>query len=220
MGHSTRLLECLERRLFVTPSLRKVIVALPDRPDPASMQGSAVVALVVMNAWMCLGEAALDLFRELDEVTDGVHGFSPRDAQVSIDRPAAADKAGAAAESLATRLGFSAGHRTKIALVVHDCARAVSSQTTALFALRALLDEHGPRGLLFEARIEPSGREERLQLGSAPTLSPRHIERVADEFSVKEDAAGRILLHAVFRAAPKVGDVSGAARGGGDGCRP
>lgn len=215
MGHSTRLLQSLERRLFVTPSLRKVISALPEQPDPRGPQASAVVGLVIMNAWMCLGDAALDLFQELDQVTDGLHGFSPRDVRVAIERSFGADEARAAAESLATRLGFSAGHRTKVAQVVHDCARAVASQTTAVFDLRALLGGSGPRGLLFEARIEPTGREDRLQLGSAPTLSPRRIERVADEFSVREDEAGRILLRAVFHPVPRSGPDDGRSCAGG-----
>lgn len=190
-----RLLACLERRMFVAPTLRNLIVALPDRPAPSDPQAAAVVALVVLNAWLCLGERALELLRELDQVTGDALRFHARDERIVIAEPAAAERARLTAESLATKLGFSPGHRTKVAQVVSDCVRAVATRTVGVLDLRVVPG----RQLVLEVRAEPpADGAERLELGSAPIWSPRRLDKVALAVDVRDARGGATVLTARF----------------------
>ncbi|MCO5166323.1 MAG: hypothetical protein M9894_08165 [Planctomycetes bacterium] len=187
---AARLLAALERRMFVTPTLRRVVEALPARPSAGSPQVDAVAGLVVLNAWICLGEAALDLLRELDAATGEALHLFPRDLTLAIRAQDDAELARAETVALATKLGFSPGHRTKVALVVQDCARTVAATGGGRLELRVVLA--APRGLVAVATLGPGAarRGDDVRVGSAPWLSPRHVRHIADEFEVDEAAPG------------------------------
>jgi hypothetical protein len=190
------LLAPLERRMFVSPALRKLVGSLPDRADPRNQQVTAVMGLVIANAWMCLGDVALDLFGELDRVT--ALGFTPTSRRVEVGRddPASSAAVRSEVEGLTARLGFPPGRRAKVTEALESCARAVASYTRGSFELHPVL---APRGLRVGARIE-GHLDDRRFLGSAPAWSPRRLERVADEFALRQDPLGRIHLHAIFHA--------------------
>lgn len=191
-----RLLAALEPKMFVTPTLRRVILNLPERATPGSDQVDAVVALVVLNAWICLSDAALDLLRDVDAATDGVLGLYPRDVRLAVAARADVERAHAAATRLATKLGFSPGHRTKVAQVVQDCARSVLATGTGHLALHVLLGSR--RGLAVEARVEAPHARDDARVGSAPWLSPLHVRQIADEFEAQGPPAGPLHIRAAF----------------------
>ena len=200
-GQAAALLEVLERAMFVSPSLRSLLTALPDAIGPEHQaQVDAVAGAVVLNAWLCCGEDALELLERAEVATDGVFRLAPESSHIVIDGAAAVQVARAAVLGVTSRLGFSPGRRAAIGQAVSSLANALLAAGGGHLELSVRLTRQ--RELVIKALTA------RAEVGAALDEALSRLRKTANTLAESREPNRPYMVRAQLVARPLEGAAS------------
>ncbi len=187
-----RVAAVLSEQLLLTPSLRRMIAALPDDPRqvPAA-QAEAVASLIVMHVWLFSADGALELLRRADEASGGALGLVPRRTSIRLGRAGTSSLAAVRATigAAAARLGFSPLARCR----AMTCGQLVAE----------LLEDEVEHARL-DLQVEVAARVVVLE-GARSRPWPRErldaVGQLADQLDLRE-RGGQAVLRARLCAGP------------------
>jgi hypothetical protein len=196
-GIGSSLLRVLDGKIVLTPSLRRMIEALPADPRKNPDQLEAISGLVVLNAWLCSSERALVVLREIDDATQSVLGLYPRDATIVARSPEDARRCSAEVVSLATKLGISPARRMRVAILLGECVTALVGETDAVRVdLKVLADRRGVSAEI--AALGDVKDPRRARAGSGSWLGLPRLRPILDDLTFSTDERARPRIRGTF----------------------